>query len=87
MKYRVTDHAVMRYLERVKGVDFGEIRKQIMTDELARAIAAGAQTVKIGNAVYTIKNQCVITVTTHEPFNSSPAQRKKAKRNRVANGG
>jgi hypothetical protein len=31
---KVTEHAIIRYLERVKGLDIEEIEKEILTDSL-----------------------------------------------------
>lgn len=35
---QVTEHALLRYIERAYGVDLEEIRKQIMTPQMANAI-------------------------------------------------
>jgi recombination DNA repair RAD52 pathway protein len=61
---RVSDHAIVRYLERVKGLDIEAIKKEILPDALSRAAK------KMGNGFYPvngthkvrIKNQVVITV-------------------------
>lgn len=38
----ISDHAVLRFLERVKGVDIGRIRAEMKTPALATADAFGA---------------------------------------------
>jgi len=63
----VTDHAVIRYLERVQGVDIEAIRREIgrIAD---RGIAAGASGVIIGGFTYRIAGGCVVTVVAqHQP--------------------
>lgn len=47
----VSDHAVLRYLERVKGVDIEGVRAEMMTSATAidRAAAFGCDTVILGN--------------------------------------
>ena len=39
MKIMVTDHALIRYLERVGDYDMEEIRRQMITPELKRDVA------------------------------------------------
>lgn len=43
---RVTDHAIVRYLERVKGVDLNRIRDELLTPEVELAIEAGCKTIR-----------------------------------------
>lgn len=43
---RVTDHVVLRYLERVQGLDVESIRKRI-ADACAPAVAAGASSARL----------------------------------------
>lgn len=37
MMTHISDHAILRYLERVKGVDIGAIRAEMTTPALAKA--------------------------------------------------
>lgn len=45
----ISDHAVLRYLERVKGVDVEAIRVEMMSPAVDTAVAIGCDTVKLGN--------------------------------------
>ncbi|TQV82837.1 hypothetical protein [Aliikangiella coralliicola] len=60
----ITDHAVLRYLERVKGLDVAEIKKQILDENMEMIIE------KMGNGKYpvcngvkaVVKDKTVVTV-------------------------
>lgn len=61
----VSEHAILRYLERVYGLDLGKIKKEILPERIA------AQAKAIGNGRYgvidhtlLIKNNVVVTVLT-----------------------
>lgn len=60
-KYPVTDHAVLRWLERVAMVDIEEVRRQIYS-ETREALKSGATRVVINGTDYRIKNGTVITL-------------------------
>lgn len=45
----VSDHAVLRYLERVVGIDIEAIRRDLMSPTVQRAIDVGCDTVILGN--------------------------------------
>ena len=45
----ISDHAVLRYLERVKGVDIEAIRAEMMSPAVDTAAQIGCDTVKMGN--------------------------------------
>lgn len=61
MKIEVTDHALVRWLERVKGID-----TQVFRDEIARtvedAVKAGATKVVIAGNTYVLDGRKVCTV-------------------------
>lgn len=59
---RVSDHALLRYLERAKGVDVEAARAEILTTEHAMAIKAGAVGITIGRVYLPVRNGCVVTV-------------------------
>lgn len=65
---RVTDHAVLRYLERVKGVDVEALRAEIgRTVDLALE-HPGANGVCHGGFVYRLQRATVVTITPqHQP--------------------
>lgn len=57
----VTDHAVIRYLERVKSVDIEAVRAEIAAI-VARGVALGAQSVILGGMRYRLEGEHVVTV-------------------------
>jgi hypothetical protein len=60
---RVSDHAIVRYFERVLGVDMDQVRNKIATNELKRVhkqLGDGKLPMKDFTAV--IKNGVVLTV-------------------------
>lgn len=57
----VTDHAVVRYLERELGFDIEAIRQTIAI-ETAPAVAMGAEALKKGGLRYILKGGKVVTV-------------------------
>lgn len=59
---RVSDHAVLRYLERVKGLDIEKIRSEILTPDIAAAIRAGATAVTISGARFPVRGGVIVTV-------------------------
>lgn len=62
----VTDHAVLRYLERVRGLDIEALRREIGA-RVDRACAAGASGVQIDGFTYQIAHDggvpTVVTLT------------------------
>lgn len=59
----VSDHAIVRYLERVKDVNIGALRREILGPVGRDAIRAGAKVVKTDRAILTIEGGRVVTVT------------------------
>ncbi|SNY91431.1 hypothetical protein SAMN04515647_1652 [Cohaesibacter sp. ES.047] len=57
----VTDHALVRYLERVLEIDLDGVRQQI-ADETATAIASGAVSMRKNGLRYIFKGGKVITI-------------------------
>lgn len=58
----VSDHAIIRYLERVEGLDVDSIRKKILTPFISDAARLGALSASTGGFKYVFKNSTVITV-------------------------
>ena len=56
----VTDHAVIRYMERVMGVDIAGLRTHIET-ATARGNALGAPAVKVLGAHFLIRDNVIVT--------------------------
>jgi len=61
---KITDHALVRYLERCRGLDVEMIKQEMLSERISTAIE------ELGDGVYTIqnrftavvKNKCLITV-------------------------
>lgn len=60
-KPRVSDHAVVRYLERKYGFSFEDIRAELLTDAVRGAMDAGADGVRMNGGVLKIKGRTVVT--------------------------
>ena len=58
---RVTDHAVLRYLERIHGLDVEGIRCA-MEDACARGIATDAPSIRIDNTRFINRDGRIVTV-------------------------
>ena len=65
----VTDHAVLRYLERLHGLDIEAVRAEIATT-VWRAALAGATGVRHDGLIYRLQDGVVVTVAplSHEPL-------------------
>ena len=74
-RHPASDHAVVRYLERVKGMDIDAVRREIgrVVDQ---GLEAGACGVISGGFVYRIEGGCVVTVTRQ---NTPPPGRRRRK--------
>ena len=61
----VTEHAMLRYLERVKGLDLEDVRDEIESDKLRAMISqfGGNGRFTVDGKNYRVKNYSVITVT------------------------
>lgn len=65
MEIKITDHAVIRYLERVKGIDINIIRNQIIKEEIIphMKILGGSGRFPIkDNYIIVMKDYKVITI-------------------------
>lgn len=60
-KPRVSDHAVVRYLERQFGFSFEDIREKLLTDVVRQAMDAGVESVKAHGGTLKIKGRTVTT--------------------------
>lgn len=58
---RISDHAVLRYLERKYGFDFETVRKEMLTDTVVAGMRMGAEGVKFNGGVLKIKGNTVTT--------------------------
>lgn len=57
----VSDHAVLRYLERKKGMNIKKIRNEILTPDVESAIRAGALSITIDGMKFAIINKVITT--------------------------
>lgn len=59
----VTDHALVRYLERVKGVDVDTVRKE-MADHIPESLehGGGVEFIEYGELVYVVRDRLIITI-------------------------
>jgi hypothetical protein len=58
----VTDHFLLRYIERVHGVDMQKLRKHILTDKMKLALKSGAKSVTFDGYRYIIEDGQLVTV-------------------------
>jgi hypothetical protein len=58
----ITEHALLRYIERVAGVDMDALAAHIITPDVQRAIEAKARTYKTSQCTYVIKGGQIITI-------------------------
>jgi hypothetical protein len=58
----VTDHFLLRYIERVHGVDMQKLREHILTDKMKLALHSGAKSVTSNGYRYIIEDGQFITV-------------------------
>jgi hypothetical protein len=58
---RLSDHAIVRYLERVEGLDLDIVRAEILAIADAAA-ACGAKVLRKGGNTYIIKGGTVVTI-------------------------
>ena len=68
--FRISDHVLLRYMERMLGVDVAAFRKRLH-DELAPAAQAGAAQIEINNMIFKFSHwPDEVTVTTMWPSGS-----------------
>ena len=62
VKVTVSDHAIIRYIERVMALDIESIRKRILTDTVCQAVKLGAKSVKTADATFVVSGNVIVTV-------------------------
>ena len=60
---KVSEHALLRYIERVHGIDMKELENIILTEKVKNAMFLGATSVTCDGYRYVLKDNVVITVT------------------------
>lgn len=73
----VSDHALLRYIERAHGIDIEALRAKVLTPSVVTAIKAGASAVKSSVGTMVIKGTTVVTF-----LDVDMRQRKKVKKGR-----
>ncbi|MEW6732137.1 MAG: hypothetical protein AB1489_12485 [Acidobacteriota bacterium] len=60
----VSEHALLRYLERVKGIDLHAIKREILTEQIVAAInQVGSCKISNGNGIkFVVKDRTIISV-------------------------
>ena len=87
---KLTDHALVRYLERVKGFDLDAFRKEILTPDTIEIIKSGKEckTIKRKGFELKIEKRVIKTViTTHMRTKGDKHAKKKRSRIRNRNAG
>lgn len=72
----VSDHAVVRYLERRYGFDFESVRAEIATPALRAAAEAGASGWKVDGGTFRIQNGTVVTYVENGSMTAKTSRRK-----------
>lgn len=60
-KPRVSDHAVLRYLERKYGFTFEDVRSELLTPFVLQAMDVGAESVRMNGGTLKLKGRTVVT--------------------------
>lgn len=80
---RITDHGIIRYLERHMGIDLGELAENIVTPEVERAVKGlvnGRIAIPGSECVLVFKNSTIVTVITKEQRRTSSGHKLKGKK-------
>ena len=80
----ITDHAVVRYLERVLNIEIDELKKTIISDKLrALIMSTGDGCYPVGNGqVAVVQNSRVITVAPHRSNRAMRSMRREGRAKR-----
>ena len=79
MKIRISDHAILRYLERHYNLDMDEIKKEILPDKIKALVEAGATRYTVNGMEFRIDGGVIVTAvqrsenfqTNHKKHNSN----------------
>lgn len=58
---RISDHAMLRILERFEGLDLEKIRRDILTDRIIDALKAGATAITIDGMRFVVRDRTIVT--------------------------
>lgn len=63
---KISDHALLRYIERILGVDVDAMRSEIMSDAVKSALRAGASGVTVNGVKMVAKDGVIVTVLSED---------------------
>lgn len=63
---KISDHAMLRYVERVMGIDVDALRAEIMSDSVKAALRSGASGVTVNGVKMVAKDGVIVTVLSDE---------------------
>ena len=84
--HTITDHAVLRYLQAVYGIDVDAMKDEILTDDLRMKCEIGACSHRDGDLEYRIVNGRVTTVIGGKRRNTKRPRKKHAPRRQGGRG-
>lgn len=58
---RISDHALLRYIERVLQINIEKVRQQVLTDSVIAAIRAGATGVTVNGVKFVVNGVTIVT--------------------------
>ena len=61
-KITLSDHALVRYLERKYGFDFTQYREEILTESVISSIKSGAQSITVDGMKMKVEGKVIVTV-------------------------
>jgi hypothetical protein len=61
-KITVSDHALIRWLERMKGIDMDLVRQKVLSDQQVLAIRCGASAIRSNGHRYVIKDYTLVSI-------------------------
>lgn len=64
---KISEHALLRYIERVHGVDLDLLRESILTPPIVAAIQSGASAVTVSGVKFIVRDNVMVTVLGEEP--------------------
>lgn len=76
MQPQVSDHALVRFIERVHGIDLSSIKAHILTPRIVESVRAGASAVVVDGVKFIVRGGVLVTVVTNDkPKNRPPRYR------------
>lgn len=85
---RLSDHAIIRFLERSMGIDIDQLRARILSDTVKTAIKAGASAVTVDGIRMRVVDNTIVTVleTPAKHFKALPRAKRDDERSVVEEG-